>query len=401
MTLNFNFIKPSKIFFSILWAIAFLLTAYGYVNYSGTKLIYVVFSIVSHCLLFLGFNSKSIFFDAFIGAFLWLGFWLKFTLRIVLFDGSFTDPIGLFDHTPLSFDKALIVSIVGISGLILASLVRRFFFFKNIVRYQKSDNKALDFYFKNRFAIWTIYLLAIFIVASSNLVFGFYQKGVISNVSFPFGLGSVYKWLLLFGFASISAVILDAEFRINKKISLYTVMLALLEAFLSNVSMLSRGMILNSSALFYGVFVSYRLKNKMPSFRLLVISLVIFFVLFVTSLQIVNLVRDNVFVDSKITTETIRGIGSKNYVTLQMFTDRWVGIEGVLAVTSNPNLGWTLWKDALSESYNENDTSFYDKNIAIDSPYFNTDKSKHHFLSLPGGIAFLFYPGSYIFFCSQ
>lgn len=67
-----------------------------------------------------------------------------------------------------------------------------------------------------------------------------------------------------------------------------------------------------------------------------------------------------------------------------------------MAVSSYPNLGWDLWSEALSESFNQNDTSFFDNKIII-SPYVDTDKSMHHFISLPGIIAFLFYPGSFVF----
>ena len=67
-----------------------------------------------------------------------------------------------------------------------------------------------------------------------------------------------------------------------------------------------------------------------------------------------------------------------------------------MAVSSYPHLGWDLWRTALKETYNENETSFYDNNF-IESSYVNTDKTKHHFISLPGIIAFFFYPGSFWF----
>lgn len=67
-----------------------------------------------------------------------------------------------------------------------------------------------------------------------------------------------------------------------------------------------------------------------------------------------------------------------------------------MAISSYPSLGWDLWETALKETYNENETSFYD-NTFIESPYVNTDKAKYHFLSLPGMIAFFFYPGSFLF----
>lgn len=82
--------------------------------------------------------------------------------------------------------------------------------------------------------------------------------------------------------------------------------------------------------------------------------------------------------------------------TKKLLIDRWVGIEGVMAVSCYQELGWKLWKRALDEKFSYNEISFYDKNIIL-SPYRNTDTSKHHFISLPGVIAFFFYPGSYLF----
>ncbi|HOQ43285.1 MAG TPA: hypothetical protein PK178_14080, partial [Smithellaceae bacterium] len=83
-------------------------------------------------------------------------------------------------------------------------------------------------------------------------------------------------------------------------------------------------------------------------------------------------------------------------ITLTLFVDRWVGMEGVMAVSSYPDLGWDLSKTAWKETYNENETSFFD-NTFIASPYINTDKTKFHYISLPGIVAFLFYPGSFLF----
>ena len=79
-----------------------------------------------------------------------------------------------------------------------------------------------------------------------------------------------------------------------------------------------------------------------------------------------------------------------------LFLDRWVGIEGVMSVASYPELGWKLWGDAWKEGYSHNKTSFYDMHL-ITSPYINTDTTKYHSISLPGILAFCFYPGSFSF----
>ena len=86
--------------------------------------------------------------------------------------------------------------------------------------------------------------------------------------------------------------------------------------------------------------------------------------------------------------------------TSVLFLDRWVGTEGVLAVSSYPRLGEKLWKNAWAETYSENETTFYD-NVIITSPYRDIDKTNHHFVSMPGVLAFCFYLGSYtiLFVC--
>ena len=79
-----------------------------------------------------------------------------------------------------------------------------------------------------------------------------------------------------------------------------------------------------------------------------------------------------------------------------LFIDRWVGIEGVMAVASNSKCGWNLWQEAWKERYSENTMSFFDKELII-SPYNQTDFTKKHYISLPGLMAFFFYPGSLAF----
>ena len=68
--------------------------------------------------------------------------------------------------------------------------------------------------------------------------------------------------------------------------------------------------------------------------------------------------------------------------TSVLFLDRWVGTEGVLAVSSYPRLGEKLWKNAWAKTYSENETTFYD-NVIITSPYRDIDKTNHHFVSMP------------------
>ena len=79
-----------------------------------------------------------------------------------------------------------------------------------------------------------------------------------------------------------------------------------------------------------------------------------------------------------------------------LFLDRWVGMEGILAVSSYPGIGWDLWNEAWKEQYANHGASLYDLKIAK-SGVAQLDLSNYHFISMPGILGFFYYPGSYLF----
>jgi hypothetical protein len=162
-------------------------------------------------------------------------------------------------------------------------------------------------------------------------------------------------------------------------------------------------MILNMSALFYGAYISLRAQKTKRNLAVISVSGLVFVVLFATSVFVVNFMRSPPFQEwlassrgSAIALDLSDAQSYVNDLTTPLFIDRWVGIEGVMAVSNSPKLGWDLWQEAWREKYSEHATSYYDMNL-IESPYINTDKSKYHHISLPGVIAFCYYPGSYLF----
>jgi hypothetical protein len=248
------------------------------------------------------------------------------------------------------------------------------------------------------------FFLLFFSVSILNILFGIYQKGSITQTILPYGLSGVFKWLILFGLASFSTLLLKYELIAKKEISFMVILFVLLEGFSTNTSLLSRGMILNVSALVYGVYVSCKSNLITLSFRTMAVSFSLFCVLFVGSVVVVNDLRSSgrgyLRDGADGVTTTAATAATAATVATPLFLDRWVGIEGVMAVSSSSRLGWNLFKDALGEKYSENTMGFYDANL-IESPYKTTDFSKHHHLSLPGILAFFFYPGSFVFlfFC--
>lgn len=391
MLLRFQLVeKYSK---SILLAISTLTLLLGYftlTKYPGNPIVYIMFTVISNFFLFAGFTKNAIFLDAFLSVFFWLGFWLKFSLRVAFFGGIFNQQVGNFDGSPAAFDRALLVVSFALLALLISSVFRR----KCLFNYPEiSENQIrksfFHFYDDHRKKILISFIFLVIFIAFTNAAFVIYQKGRITETVLPFGFNGVYKWLLLFGLASFFAWISRVEF--YKKTSFLIMALGLFEIFISNVSMLSRGMILNAGAVIYGIFLTVRLNKIKSKLSFLVSTIVLTAILFITSIMLVNYIRSSIYLDNG-----EDRLSEFRSMTTPLFVDRWVGIEGVMAVSSYPNLGWPMFRSALKEKYDENETSFYD-NTFITSSYVNTDKTKHHFISLPGIIAFFFYPGSFIF----
>ena len=374
------------------------LTVTTCIKHKGNLWLYLGFTILSNALLLNGFRRRSLFFVTFIGAFLWLGFWLKFSVYIAFSSGVFNEPVGLFDGSAAAFDKALLVAISGIAAVVVASLLReRLFYYPDKLSFQQRS-VLFEFYQKHRIVILTGFFIAVVSFATSNACLGIYQRGLIPQIKLPFGLNGIYKWMLQFGLASFAAIIVRFEIEIKSKLSWISVATVLMETFLSSISMLSRGMILNFSALAFGTHRMLQAvqisKNRVVSW----VSLALFCVAFAGSVPAVNYLR--VYM-APLQGSLYRQSPSTNTLSAMnksLLLDRWVGIEGVMAVSAYDQLGWKLWRDAWQEQFREGTLSLYDSRI-IDSPYrlAAIDRSRNHYVSLPGIFAFLYYPGSLAF----
>ena len=93
-----QFNQYNKLAFLVVSAVILLLAAIALPKYPGQVGVYILFTIISNALLYVGFSKNAISFDAFIGVFFWLGFWLKLTLRVALTDGLFNEAVGGFDR---------------------------------------------------------------------------------------------------------------------------------------------------------------------------------------------------------------------------------------------------------------------------------------------------------------
>jgi len=394
--------KISYLTTGVFCLIVAVLSYYTLVNYPGRVVIYIIFTIVINSLFVIGFTKNRIFFDTFIGIFLWLGFWLKLSVRIAFLNGEFQEPIGMFNKTGVEYDHALLVTCCGVVALLFASFIRRRFLFSYKIIADKGRFRAVfDFYRNHRKIILALFVFLFLTIAITNSTLGIYQRGSVPRTALPMGLSGIYTWLLLFGMASFSAVILDCEFRLKNN-PYFVSILTLLECFFSNVSMLSRGLILNGGSLYIGISENAKKRYINPSLQYRIIIMIILGILFISSVVAVNHIRSYLFFSvspnllKSSTSSMLEPIARSGRNIQTLLIDRWVGIEGVMAVVSYPNLGWSFWKKAWQEKYQHFGTSMYDRKI-LEYKYSDIHLSQHHFINLPGILAFFYYPGSFIF----
>lgn len=389
-------------FFKVIKIIALILiialSVFSLSFYIGNPIYYLLFTFSFTALLYLTCDENKSFFDLFIGFYLWLGFWLKYSLKILYHENQFGS-VGLFNmNSGEDHDRVLLICSVAALSLIAASLVRRRFLFS----YSKMTSvntftNTQSLYVRHKKIIVSLFVAAVIAVPALNAHFGIYQRGSIPRTMLPFGLNGIFTWLILFGLASVSCLVIDFEMKTKQKAQLWPVMIGFTEILFSNFSMLSRGMYLNGSALIFGInenFKNLKIKERAKFNFILGIVLV---VLMVGSVLTVNYVRGNRFSAERHEDSFSR----ENFVKLVrearvLLIDRWVGIEGVMSVSNYDKLGWSLMKTAWSEKYQDSGTSWYDVTF-IESSYKDADLTKHHFITLPGSIAFFFYPGSFLF----
>ncbi|MGE7991601.1 hypothetical protein ACQKPE_11220 [Pseudomonas sp. NPDC089554] len=391
-----------------IWVVVFvaitILTACALPEYQGSAWVYLLFTALSTAVLFLGFGRKALFFDAFIGVLLWLGFWFKFSVHTAFSGGKFNISVGAFDGSPGALDKTLLVVSCALSAILLVRLIRPRFFSYPETLPGIVHTGLFAFYQRYRRTLLVAFVIAVVAVCASNAYYGIYQRGLVSRLQLPFGLNGIYSWLLMFGMASFSCVILRFEFEINRERYWIAITLALLESCLSNISLWSRGMILNGSAIMFGAVSMFHRVEQRLRMGLLIYVVAAFVVFFSVSVLSVNYLRSMTYYHWSAQDGAEGGSAARrsevaNVVAEQtstLFLDRWVGVEGVMSVVGSEHQGWSVFKEALSERLDKKVNSYYDQHFVVSS-YDNTQDDGRHFISLPGYLAFLFYPGSFVF----
>ena len=422
-----------KLFISLFLFFVFIKTL---LNYKGNLLVYILFSLVCNYLIWFSFRKKFSFFETFFSLFLWLGFWFKFSITLSFGNQIFKEGVGSFDYSPAQFDYALIVSAVGIAGVIFAGHLREFFFSYPAINI-KNFNKSL-FYVKYKNIILITFLILVAFVTFINFYLKIYQKGLVPIEHYNFIFSGIIKTLLLFGLTSLSSFILYFEIISFRKLSFITFLIVVIETLLSSVSMISRAMIFGIGALYFAMYKFT--KNIKKNFNILFLSktFILIICLFYISVVSVNFIRMKYFyigvsntpleelglefkeeTNNNVTKNKILDQNKqiifdndrliildknklKNTYSFNQFlylsVNRWVGIDGVMSVVGRSEiLNFELLKKSFSDKYQRYSLAFYETTFNVNEVKSINISNNVKGNTLPGMIAFLYYSGSLLF----
>ena len=403
-----------------------LIYLFGLNFYVGDKIIYTTYAFLLNFFVINSFKETGFFFEKFLSIFIWFGFCFKLNYTLIV-TGAFRHPVGSFDYTPDLYDFGLKVCIIAFLTLITCSVIGKILYKFCSVNYDEDQTKIINFYTHYRKIIFFCFVVLFSILAYLNIEYNIYRKGIVTQYNINIFLISLFKWLTIFGLCSISSFIIFYEIKIKKNIFI-SISISLFESLLTSVGFLSRAMIFNQLALFLGVKKILNLKNWRSNLKILGTYFFLIIIFFGLSMYLVNSERQKVFwidkqdglkpseyiIKDNTKTKKFHNLQIKKQKILNferklsapfplvhefwyLIATRWVGIDAVLTVVSNPDLDFDLFKSSLNQKYDNSKYSFYDeKFLGLNEDYKLKYNENIYGITLPGFIAYSFYSGSYM-----
>ncbi len=432
-----------KLFFIGLGAIWISLFGAAILNYPGSPLVYAVFSVVFLILLISGFRERLSYGYLYLVVFLWLGFWLKITLHAI-FLYPFVEPVGTFGGSPSEWDGLLTIALAAaLSAIGMKLLLKRIAPQLSLTGTFK-EITVPGWYVQYRKVIWGIFLIVIIGVAFLNVYWQIFQIGIVPQTILPWPGNAIIALSLSIGLVMGVATIVWWELSSGKSVaSCLGLMVA--EAFLSSTSIMSRGLYLFHLApqiislhflkkininylkqmawvglmllvMVYSILLTTASRNELyaqspddlakydveyTAMRNMEYELLRLRQQFTKTVEMSQriAVLEKAIVEKDIyQAKDIEGSAvSTLHTMLGLMADRWLGLEGLMAVYAHPHKSFGVFRDNFSEKGEVGETDLY-QDISK-SMYRYSDVSKFQFGTLPGIVGFLYLSGSIFFVC--
>jgi hypothetical protein len=357
-------------------------------TFSASSLLLWILTLSFIALLFLARYQNLGYGYVFLTLFLFLGLWAKPFLHLI-YPYPYSEPVGGFANLPIEWNEIMKAAISGIWGVIFAGLVFQRLIHKDFFKNKPKFYKIPSWYLSTRRYLWVGFVFSLVFLAIFNVYFGVHQIGLPSQNYFVWPTNALISMMLVAGFPIILATLLWWDISLNIDIS-KTSYCMVFESSVSSISLLSRGIVLFHSLPLWLPLWNLRNSKKYLNSRQILLLLVVIFLSVPLCYLIVNYLRDYRYFD---VTSPIAQFPLDPLSKFFKFSiDRWVGIEGLMAVASYPDKNFDLLIRGLME-FGSNPMGGIYQEISL-AHYRLMDMEKFIFASIPGPIGFFYYSGS-------
>ena len=379
-----------------------LLFAAGLVSYPGAKFSYVFFTGLFFALGLSAFFRQRSYGYIFLALFLWLGFWLKATIHF-LFSYPYLEPTGQFNFTPEGWDLVLNASSAGALGLLAARLVYVLAGKRAAAAGPGAAYMPPSWYGPARKWLWPALILFTAGIAVFNAASGIHQVGLYPRTILPWPGNALIAWTLNAGAPMLIAVFAFRDLSSGRSLLPGLAAIAA-ESIAYSMSVLSRGAFIYHAAPLLAAIPWGRTSAASVSKTRLIFVSVLFLGAFSASVIFVNNYRTGLYsgaaaaqaaqAAAKAPEPGLLNALRRNKHLRQasgLFIDRWIGLEGVMAVSAYPEKSsGLLWKE-LTGRRTLTEKSLYERICGSD--FQTVDAEKHQFGRSPGPVGLFYYSG--------
>ena len=387
-----------KSFIYISYAVLFSLYGCALILYNESKISYTIFTLVYFLLLWSALYKPKSYSYLFLSLFLFLGIWLKLTLHLI-FNYAYVEPVGNFYSLHARMDDVLVVAVIGALGILSANIIYRLLKLKSTIYiYENYIFKTPLFYnFYNTYKsyIYVFIFISTFSIVYLNIAYNIQLSGVVPTTILMYPLNAIIYWGIGVGFSVLLIILFSLDIKFNNLLELKYLILFLVIVAMTSIGLLSRGQyvfIVGSVVM----FLIYNL-NYLNNFTImkLFLFIIISIILYIIVIECVTALREYYYSGALFSGASFSKISGIFRKILHLAVDRWIGLEGLMAVSSYEHKNFELFYDALTTKAQIGDIDIYQ--YISNAHYKDMDNTKFAFATIPGVLAFLYYSDSLFF----
>lgn len=366
----------------------------------GSSYTYLIFSISFTSLLCFMLKKRISSGYAFFVAALWIGYWLKLSMHIINPTLPWMEPTGLFDFTKAAWDQVAFISSVGSLGVLTGGFIHLLVLKKTsfIIKVNKKTVASTNIW-------WLAGLFTIIAVVVLNESFHIVHASIPPvHMGLPFHLQGLFGWCV--GGGVFLVLMIPFYQSVFAGHFIRATVFLILASVLIGVSIFSRGtVVFQSIIIFVALFVYHDLLPKITLKQgLISLMIVITGVLlsatisqtrreiFIASVQPASVQPASVQLASA-QPASVQPTFSKYslFLLLKLPIERWIGLEGVMAISAHPIKSNKLLWSAIEERRAIGSLDTYTRDIALSS---SKDTKTIMYATPPGVFSFWYYSGS-------